>query len=46
MIKAEYNSSMFDDLANLVESNDELKVHRGVIGIRKILTQEINPPIK
>lgn len=37
---------MFDELAKLVDSPDVLEQHRGLIGIRKILARNVDPPIK
>lgn len=37
---------MLDQLINCVNSPDVLLEHRGIIGLRKIIARNYNPPIK
>ena len=46
MINFDYDESMFAQLASLINSNDIMDLHRGIIGLRKLLASEINPPIQ
>lgn len=37
---------MFDEIAGFINSPDVLTQHRGIIGMRKLLARNFDPPIK
>lgn len=46
MINYDYDISMFEHLAGLVFGADVLGIHRGIIGLRKLLAGDSNPPVQ
>lgn len=46
MINFDYDDSMFQQLVPLLYGADVLAIHRGIIGIRKILASEADPPVQ
>ena len=46
MAEFEYDISMFDKLAAMVYGADVLEIHRGIIGLRKLLAKDYDPPIQ
>ena len=45
-MNTEYDDSMFDQLAACISSADLMEQHRGIIGMRKLLARNVDPPIK
>ena len=46
MIDYEYDNSMFQKLVALVYGADILEIHRGIIGLRKLLAGDHEPPVQ
>ena len=46
MIDFEYDNSMFDKLVGLAFGADVLEMHRGIIGLRKLLANDYEPPVQ
>lgn len=46
MIDFEYDISMFEKLVAMVYGVDVLEMHRGMIGLRKLLASDYEPPIQ
>jgi importin subunit alpha-1 len=46
MINTEYTAEMIPQLLQCVFNPDILKKHQGVIGIRKLISTEVDPPIQ
>lgn len=40
------DESMFDKLSEYALSSDIMLIHEGVIGMRKLLAKNVDPPIK
>lgn len=37
---------MFDELAEDINNSDVMRQHRGVVGMRKLLARNVDPPIR
>ena len=46
MIDFEYDTSMFEKLVAMLNGVDVLEMHRGIIGLRKLLARDYDPPIQ